>query len=82
MLALSGLYQLSQNISMRLKCESPDPWYVQLKDLLRSEIETGHHRVNDRLPSKRKLANHYQVRGSCPASRALELSCRSIHSGS
>ncbi|CAG0937200.1 HTH-type transcriptional repressor NagR [Thermoflexales bacterium] len=46
---------------MRLKRESPDPLYAQLKDLLRTEIETGHYRVNDRLPSERELADHYQV---------------------
>ena len=41
---------------MRLKRESPDPLYAQIKDLLHTDIEAGRYRVNDRLPSERELA--------------------------
>lgn len=46
---------------MRLKRESPDPLYAQIKDLLLTDIEAGRYHVNDRLPSERELADRYKV---------------------
>lgn len=46
---------------MRLRRESADPLYVQLKETLVNEIASGRYPVNERLPSERELSDQYQV---------------------
>lgn len=46
---------------MRLRRESADPLYVQLKATLEAEIASGRYPVHERLPSERELSDQYQV---------------------
>lgn len=57
---------------MTLLHESPVPLYLQIKDLLHKQIETGSYGVGARLPSERELAQRYQV-SRMTARQALQL---------
>lgn len=46
---------------MTLLHDSPVPLYLQIKDLLLKQIETGAYTIGARLPSERELAQRYQV---------------------
>lgn len=46
---------------MRLHREAPDPLYIQLKDSLVTDIESGQYGAHQRLPSERELADRFQV---------------------
>jgi GntR family transcriptional regulator len=41
--------------------DSPVPLYVQIKDLLQTQIETGAYVIGQRLPSERELAQRFNV---------------------
>jgi len=41
--------------------DSPVPLYVQIKDLLQKQIETGAYAIGQRLPSERELAQRFNV---------------------
>ena len=43
------------------KHESPVPLYVQIKEYIRRNIQSGIFDVNDRIPSERKLAEQFNV---------------------
>lgn len=46
---------------MTLHHDSPVPLYVQIKDLLQTQIETGAYVIGQRLPSERELAQRFNV---------------------
>jgi len=46
---------------MRLQREAPDPLYLQLKESLVEEINSGRYRPHRRLPSERELAERFKV---------------------
>lgn len=43
------------------KHDSPVPLYIQIKDYLRLNIQNGVFAVNERIPSERQLAEHFNV---------------------
>jgi GntR family transcriptional regulator len=57
---------------MQLNPNAATPLYIQIKDLLRSEIESGRFAVGDRLPSERELSETYGV-SRMTARQALQL---------
>jgi GntR family transcriptional regulator len=57
---------------MQLNPNAATPLYIQIKDLLRSEIESGRFAVGDRLPSERELSETYSV-SRMTARQALQL---------
>lgn len=46
---------------MQLHREAPDPLYVQLKDSLVADINSGRYHAHHRLPSERELSDQFQV---------------------
>ncbi len=56
---------------MRLDKQHPTPVYLQLKDLLRNQIEQGLYHSHQKLPSERDLCQHYKL-SRMTARRALQ----------
>lgn len=56
---------------MYLDKQHPTPIYLQLKELLRSQIEQGLYRSHQKLPSERDLCQHYNL-SRMTARRALQ----------
>jgi GntR family transcriptional regulator len=46
---------------MPLQRQAPDPLYIQVKEALLDEINTGQYQPHDRLPSERELSTHFDV---------------------
>jgi GntR family transcriptional regulator len=46
---------------MPLQRQSPDPLYIQVKEVMLDEIISGQYRPHDRLPSERELSTRFDV---------------------
>ena len=46
---------------MRLKREAPTPLYLQLKNALVADIDTGRYKPHERLMSERELGEKFKV---------------------
>jgi GntR family transcriptional regulator len=57
----SGIYHKSGGRAVLLQHESSVPLYIQIKELLQRQIESGEYAVGARLPSERELAQRYDV---------------------
>ncbi len=58
---------------MRLRRDSSDPLYLQLKQSLTAEIHSGHYRAHQRLPSERQLTDRFGVSRMTIRQALLEL---------
>jgi GntR family transcriptional regulator len=58
---------------MLLRRDSPDPLYIQIKEYLIAEMNAGHYRPDQRLPSERELSEKFQVGRMTVRQALLEL---------
>ncbi len=63
---------------MRLRRDSSDPLYLQLKQSLTAEIHSGRYRAHQRLPSERQLTDRFHVSRMTIRQALLELAREGI----
>ena len=60
-------------LDMQVDRSTPIPLYYQLKQLILKEIESGHYKVGENIPTEMQLVDHFQISRSTVRQAIKEL---------